>query len=596
MEIAVELGPMLEPAGMEGSGVYFYATAIPRLPTPAGGDVTTLHLAIAAEDHSGRTAIWPGFLVNPVKVSSGPCRTFLIPFWQSGWGLETIFSYSNLPSSAAAATVQTDLYYYDNQAAEFDFFSAPPMWLDNGSANYLTTSDTNWYTIGDEFGAALVTVQYEDAPDDTDRFSAWAVAYADPSTGFPGLAISVPDSPAGPNTKHANLGSGRFPLSYWVNDGTETSYFLVYNSSTSLTDAIIRFEWQDGEGDGNLPATQAIVPPGEFRQIDPPSGVGVTYGMGDITVAFEGVPNQYNEVSIYSVVYGIMDIGGGQSMQVGYAVDLKRPSPPLPGTGAQEEFDIAIPFWQDGWDQHTVWSIYNSADSTSDSVTVSLKLYDASSTLVEESTSTVLEPGEGVVLDTQYDAWYELTANKLGYAYLHMVYADSPGREDVVSFWSAVYSVAADGTHAGYQVTSRDCAIRPHNLDPAVANYETRGFGEQTVAVPFWIEYDGTLPMHTFYSIWNSADSDHNVDITLHLRDYDNTESVSKVIASITPGTFQMIDTSNSYFDDLEGLSGVGEITIDFSGTPTADDRVFLWSCYYSAYQSVPLGFDIALQ
>jgi hypothetical protein len=283
-------------------------------------------------------------------------------------------------------------------------------------------------------------------------------------------------------------------------------------------------------------------------------------------------------------------------------MDLKRPEPvQVEGTPVQHTFTIFLPYWQEGWGQHTIWSVENPAASES-TVWVTVSLYDATSYstgfLVDSGTPLPLTPGASTIFDT-HDSWYTLQSDSLGVATLTLEYdntatsqvTERPTSNDTVAVWSAVYSMAPNNRKAGYQVTSPETPIRPVNLDATLTNHREQGHGPGTYLQPFWTRNSTTGEQMCWMLSNISAET---ATITVCIRTLDGQQAQETSPLTLEPGDAFFFDTEpgTGWYALDDGLSGVGEIEV--TGDPEV--RVQFWSSYYGFYQGLPIGFDVGIR
>jgi len=541
----------------------------------------------------------------------------IIPFWQDGWGLHNLFSfYNHCPSGQTRTSVDVDLTLYDaNGFVDSVSFQG----IDGADAIHALTTG-QWYGGGSKFGAAVAHITYDSAPTKDDLLSVWSMSYAQTAGMKSGFGVAVPASSVTPE-KTVWEGGGVVPIPYWVNEpGTASSYFQAFNSPDSCLDAAVTFTFRTLEGTVVPTPVSMTLAPGTCGA--PVVPAAALRGAGEISVSFDGIPGPKERVSLYSAVFGFVSfptptpvpsttptgsVTPVPTIQAGYSMDLKRAEPVLvEGTPVAHAFDIAIPVWQEGWRMHTEWSVHNPSSSEND-VWVTIELYGSGGyggASVATSDTRKLSPGQTTVFGTFADDpdWYQASAG-FGVAYLKLEYDDLatqgttevPAYDDLVTVWSALYSIAPNNRRAGYQVTSPDTPIRPVNLDTNLTGHRYQGHGPGTYLQPYWAE-DSAKDEHTFWIVTNSPDSDGTAYITIRIHSLDGTSSQTYT-DSLDPGESFPLDTASAagWYSLADGVTGTGEIEVSFSTSDPAN-RVHFWSAYYGSYLGVPLGFDIDIR
>jgi len=544
-------------------------------------------------------------------------RTVLIPYWQAGWGVQNLFSFYNYcPGQESRTALDAVLDLYD-ETGLVDSVSCAE--LAGGEMIHLKTTD-QWYTGGQTWGAAVARLTYAEPPAADDLLAVWSLAYAETDGPMSGFGINLPGSPVIPPGS-APEGESVVPIPYWVNENGDESYFMAFNSPDSRLDAEVTFTFRSADGTPIPTPVTLVLAPGTCG--GPAIPTVSPRGAGEVSVSFEGIPGPNERVSLYSQVYGYVTIPSPTpapsstpagsvtplpTVITGYTVDLKRNKPVVvSGAAVEHECYVMIPFWQEGWSQHTTWSAHNPADSEHD-VWVSIELFGDggySGTPDESSDARKLSPGQSTVFGTYGDAanWYGLSGGRLGVAYLKLDYDDPntsqttelPSSNDTVAIWSAVYSIAPNGRRVGYQVTIPDSPICPVNIDANLTGHVYQGFGPGTYLQPFWAR-DNSDGEQMFWMVSSHPGSAGDAEVTLTIHSLDGQQS-QYYYQCLEPGEAFALDTevASGWYELDDGLTGAGEIEVAFT-TNDPENRVQFWSTYYGFYNGLPLGFDVDIR
>ncbi len=568
---------------------------IPQLPLMRGGywvdGVVTTEEVYQTWGRELARAIYESYFDGDDEVRA------VIPFWQHSTGIHQHFSLHNAVASAQHARAVLRLLGPDGQPLPSQ---PPPVVLRPGWWEELNTP-ADWYVGNPEtFGAALLDITYAVEPSASDATTIWSAAINDGFGFRPGFPVSSPHSPQVPGREPEPMAlqQGVAPLPIWENGGSTnaSTLFALYNAAPGNT-ASVTIGFDDLDGILQDSAT-LLVGPAELQQLDTLYGGQVSLpdgslGMGSVSVSFgPGYDPETDQLTLWAAIYG--DYGDPASAQLGFPVPIQLP-PPVPDTPAtQTEFEVLLPQWQvdEEMGLETFYLIQNT--SGSGSVEVSLELYEVDGSTHELSPAGTYGPvtlagDRGHIVNTASGGWYTC-GDAYGVAKLVLDYGPSPPADtDVLSVWGVIYHSPASSYATGSHVSPALVAIRPASLEKGVDGLLAEG----TVPLPLWQEGDD----HTsFWAIWNSPDSIHDLEVSLRLRNRSGQLHQEPIPTRLLePGQAWQPWTKEAWFSAGE-CAGGGEIVLDFQGSPSPTDKALVYELIYGFFDGHVGGYDVDLR
>ncbi len=544
------------------------------IPTPSA-TATVTPSPTATEFASATPTETPTYTATP---SPTPGFSFIIPFWQHGWGEQTFFTFYNSPDSLSSVTMSFALF--DTNGDYVDGIAN--IGIDPGRSvmpdTLGTWYDDSWWNIG--YGIA--TVNYNEMPGESDSFSAWAAVYTSIGNAQPGFSVPIPGNPFPQISRTTKIrGSGTSAIPYWENRGVARTFYSFTNAPESAHPADVHIVWRNMDGD-EIATVDFQLSPGGFQgvQTDPPLFPDEnTCGSGEIRIDFGPEPSDRDEITVWSTVVGYFE-----DSQVGFPVPIASTDQSSRDRPRSISLDatLDVPFQQTGFGFNSEWTVYNSIRSET-ACQVRVGLYDLSGVQTDQSPVYYLSPNQTVRIDTA-DSWFT-AGDGIGTARIQIHYTNEPTAQDELDIWSRIYSEhAPGGAYTGFTITVPQSPFRPIYAEPPEPQ-------ERTVLIPFWQEGWG---LHTFWSISNSAESVHNALIQIHIRDHDGTD-MHTLVATLPPGTAAFPDTSGSWYTFPDNV-GIGDIRITFDGPGDPADKIRLWEAVYGPYQGFQIGYPVELR